>query len=384
MSFTTSQIATIAVVFALAIGAASLSRLLLPNRQTGRSRDRILEGLRGVAAVGVVACHLNQHMVAILGFTEPPLLGNHVGILGVQMFFALTAYLFTRKALAGEIEAGEFYIGRIRRIVPLYTFVCLAGFAIAWFYTRQQTFPLGAMLSDAMNTYLYGFAKNDPIEFRGINMLTLIGIAWTLSYEWIFYILLIPAFSLWRQRGLWRWSLSGVVVVLACRDFMLQSEQIIWPFFLPGVAAALLEEKMPRRIGLLALCLTPIAIWLVFWLPGFWNPTKLLMASIVFFGILFGRPRWLEGRLLQVLGASSFSIYLLQYLVIFVAARVTYGTIGQTTVNRAIAIGSISVVLIVLLAALSYRFIEQRWMTPRSPSPAPAPIPAPGLTAARG
>ena len=88
----------------------------------------------------------------------------------------------------------------------------------------------------------------------------------------------------------------------------------------------------------------------------------------MFFGVLFGRPRWLQGWRLQILGVSSYSIYLLQYLVIFIATRIMYGDTGATTVNWAVIIGTISVFLIVILGALSFRFVEQRWMRPAEKS----------------
>lgn len=374
MEFTLVQATILAVAYAIALAVTPFVHRIIGEATQGSERDRHLDGMRAVAAVAVVACHVNQYMVSFLGYTNP-LFGDHAGILGVQMFFALTAFLFVDRALNGKLDAERFYIGRIRRILPLYVAVCGAAFAIAFWQTWDQVVPMRQMAVDAVKVVSYGFWKTDEIAFRGINMLSLIGIAWTLSYEWAFYLLLVPACCLWRTGRTTRIAIGAIVLAIAIRDFHLHAEQVIWPFFLPGIAAAFLKDRISPTFGRIFLLLAVPAAVLVFWLPGFWTPVKLGLASILFFGVLFGKPRWLTWRPLQTLGIVSYSIYLVQYLVLYPAVQLIYVSPSLASIEARLATGALVVVATVGLAALTYRFIELPWMTsPRSSTAGRDPV----------
>jgi hypothetical protein len=90
MGFGLLQFVVGCALYAIAcLTAQAITPLLLREAASARFRYTHLDGLRGVAAIGVVACHINQHVGAFLGFQEEPLLGDHFGILCVQMFFLL-------------------------------------------------------------------------------------------------------------------------------------------------------------------------------------------------------------------------------------------------------------------------------------------------------
>jgi hypothetical protein len=105
-----------AIAYFLAIPTQRLFRIQLDP--AGRLSQ--LEGLRAIAALAVVACHVNQNTLAFFEYTELPDAGNHIGVLAVQMFFALTAYLFTARAVKGTLDPAIFYVSRLRRTLPLY------------------------------------------------------------------------------------------------------------------------------------------------------------------------------------------------------------------------------------------------------------------------
>ena len=312
-------------VYVLALSVSPLARLITGGI-AGGDRNRQLDGMRALAAVGVVACHINQYMMAFIGYSAPPLWGNHVGILGVQLFFALTAFLFTSKALDGRFHPRQFCIDRMRRILPLYFAVCIAAFGIASYYSWHQSYPVDRMILDAIDVLSHGFWQKDAIQFRDINMLTLVGIAWTLSYEWAFYLLLIPAFYLWRTGRTAKFAVVSLITILAVRDFYLHPEQVIWPFFLPGIAAAFMRNRVPRPAASALNLMAIPAVFLVLWLPTFWTPIKLLLVSLIFFAVLFGRPAWLTWAPLQTLGLISYSIYLVQYLVLYPVVQTIFAT----------------------------------------------------------
>lgn len=364
MEFALTQLALVGAAFAIAFLFA-LPGLRLAGRDPGAPphRYRHLDGMRGLAAVGVVATHVVQYACVFLGNTQPPAVGDHVGILGVQMFFALTAFLFTERALAGDLAPERFYLGRLRRIVPLYAFVVLAALAIALIYTRDTPYPVATTLAEAVGVATYGFWQTPELTFRGMNMLSLVGVAWTLSYEWVFYLLLVPATCLWKaHRGL-RWAMLAAVGVLAAREFARQPDFTVWPFFLPGVAAAMLYRRIPalpaRLSTLLALSILP-AFALVLFLPGFWTPLKLAIAGWIFLAVLVAEPAFLKSALPTYLGRISYSIYLLQYLFLFPVMTWSYGFASVEA--KLLACGAV-VALVIMAAELSYRFIERPWLT---------------------
>lgn len=380
------QLALVGAAFAIAF-LASLPGLSLAGRspESRPHRYHHLDGMRGLAAVGVVATHVVQYAWAFLGHTQPPLVSDHVGILGVQMFFALTAFLFTERALAGSLSPDRFYLGRLHRIVPLYAFVVAAALAIALVYTRGVAHPLADTLAEAVGVATYGFWMTPELTFRGMNMLSLVGLSWTLSYEWLFYLLLVPAACLWKAGPALRWSMLVIVAVLAVRQFALLADFVVWPFFLPGIAAAMLWRRMsplpPRTATVLALSILP-AVAAVLFLPGFWTPIKLALAGWIFLAVLVTAPTLLKSALLTHLGRISYSVYLIQYLVLFPVMTWSY---SFSSIEAKLAACGAVVALVVMAAELSYRFIELPWLADSNGRASPPATPnASFLTPDRG
>jgi hypothetical protein len=101
--------ACLAVAVIVVIPAAALAGI----GQETPGHYRHLDGVRGLAAMAVVACHINQHVLDLIGDTRSPALGNHLGTLAVHMFFALTSFLLVRKALDGRLDPFPFYRSRM-------------------------------------------------------------------------------------------------------------------------------------------------------------------------------------------------------------------------------------------------------------------------------
>jgi len=117
------------------------------------------------------------------------------------------------------------------------------------------------------------------------------------------------------------------------------------------------------------------ALVLILGLPGFWTPVKLALVTLLFLALLIGSPGMLSLHPLRVLGRLSYSIYLLQYLVIFNLSQIVDrsprlaanagGRLAMFMAMMAITVG---------VAALTYRLVELPWM--RSGSPLGAPVPS--------
>ena len=81
-----------------------------------------IDGMRAIAVIAVIIYHLGY-------------LPN--GYLGVDMFFVISGYLITgiiyRALLKGSFSIVDFYERRIRRIIPLATFISLVALIVGIF-----------------------------------------------------------------------------------------------------------------------------------------------------------------------------------------------------------------------------------------------------------
>lgn len=189
----------------------------------------VLDGLRALAVVMVVGCHVDGTEHEILRF----------GMLGVDVFFVLSGFLITA-LIAEQIRSGQFsrrrfYARRAIRLVPaLLTVVVVFTPVAAMVVTGQPTW-LGAA---AALLYLSPFVSS-----------TTFGHTWTLAMEEWFYLLWpIVLAKFFRDRL----TLRQCAVLIGALGVFSQAAMII----APGSIAA-------RPSGLFLGC--ALALW---WLDG--------------------------------------------------------------------------------------------------------------------
>ena len=163
----------------------------------GRQYFGELDGLRALAVLLVIACHLYfADLIWMAGFR------------GVTLFFVLSGYLITTLALReedrrGRVSLAAFYVRRCCRILPLYYLtLALYGALIGGAgLLREQAKPLG----DALPYYLLYFQELS-ICFRPPLIQDLpFAHSWTLGIEEKFYLLWpLLAFVVWRGAGRFR------------------------------------------------------------------------------------------------------------------------------------------------------------------------------------
>lgn len=167
-----------------------------------------LDGLRGIAVLAVVTYH------ADLGILPG-------GFLGVDVFFVLSGFLITNLLLAelidrDAIDFKNFYIRRIRRLVPALVAVLVAGILLAGFvvsdigYTFRRDLPWA--LSFTLNwSYLIG----EQSYFVSISRPPILQHLWSLAIEEQFY-LVWPAVLLGLHMATRRrFPLRGAIFVIA-------------------------------------------------------------------------------------------------------------------------------------------------------------------------
>jgi len=318
-----------------------------------------VQGLRGVAAIAVVLYHAARHMDKVLG--APTLI--HIfqaGHAGVDLFFVISGFiiLFVHRTDIANPGRLTHYIGRrFNRVMPLYW--------IALAITIAMTVAGGHALPPIRQILWSASLLPSPNE-------PLLGIAWTLQYEVVFY----AAFAFLivsRVAGLtvfFAWFLCMLAnSVSQAVSFLPPLSGAYGAEFFMGMAAAHLvtRYRIPAARGMAVLGLLMFIAALILeslgLLDGFstlarfaYGPAALLLVAGTVSAErngLLSVPIWLRAA-----GEASYSIYLFQFVFI--------GLIWQVWLKAGLAQRDTAALCFLLLATgamsggmLVSRLIEQ-------------------------
>jgi len=307
-----------------------------------------LEAFRGLAALlvllhhafGTVSLPQNFNTVFLGGIFEE-------GDMGVNLFFVISGFVIAWSNPRDGRRPREvliYVLRRIARIYPMYWVACLLVLPVYWKFAPAAIGELtpGRLFHDAL---LLPWPQTP-----------MLGVAWTLIYEMMFYLLFVPML-LNRRAGLMLWAAltAGILTALAVQW---QPENVwlthlISPYvleFLAGMAVCLWIRRHPLtprtaaalvRAGMLLLTAGVLLNYagMLNWVPA--NLHYALGAAILIMGLVSlpasaGDGRRAGFRALQILGRYSFSIYLLhmavQQTTVRLAVKFWGGTPGQFTV----------------------------------------------------
>jgi peptidoglycan/LPS O-acetylase OafA/YrhL len=184
----------------------------------GGRRIGCVDGLRGYLAMSV-AIH---HFIFWLQFTRldsgwSPLRINILSSLGngaVALFFMITGLVFYPRVLAGFRKTSWIatYTNRLFRLLPLVIFSFAVITIVIAFRTGRwpdSTFPLAAAqwISGWEEPSLLGYDDSGRLNFY---------VLWSLWYEWLFYIFVLPACALGMdliRNRLPTWTLPAALLV---------------------------------------------------------------------------------------------------------------------------------------------------------------------------
>ena len=316
-----------------------------------------LDGVRAVAMLAVVLFHYE---------------GAHIGggYLGVSVFFVLSGFLITgllahERESRGAVDLRAFYIRRALRLYPALIVTVVLFWIVAQIVGHAGV--SGAQLTGAaVASLLY---VNDFAMATGHFLhRPWFGVTWSLGVEEQFYLLwpLVLGAALARggRRDAGRWCLIAAVVIgvlyvplrmLIGTDWMTDSPIGSLCALLLGCGIALADIRLPRRLSAAA-----GAVLLVLFIaapghntPAAWYGIQQLAAvcaGAVIADVAHRPSRLLGHPVLVWFGRRSYGIYLIHYAVYFALINATSLSGSKLT--------AVGIPLSVLLAALSYRFVE--------------------------
>lgn len=350
----------------------------------GKKRRYIteLDGIRAIAVIMVLAYHLKLALFKS-------------GFLGVTVFFVLSGYLITGILISeveeeGTIDLKNFWLRRIRRLVPaVMSMAVVIIFVIAVvnriIFTKDCKDFLASVLG--FNNWWQIFNKVSYFEAAGVP--SPFTHCWSLAIETQFYLIypliLLEIYKLVKSRGEGRANrgllFAGVTLLLALISVILMivlfdpqqdasrvyygTDTRAFSLLFGALLAILWEYRMvPRRLSAsvnMVLGSVSFAVLLVmtiaingssnFWYRGVQFFGTILTVLMVY--AVSGRKTWLSRFLsnpvLKWMGDRSYSIYLWHYPIILLISK---------GIKASWWITLIEIVLSVVLAELSYRFIE--------------------------
>lgn len=341
------------------------------NTATSLSRIAYLDGIRTIAIVAVIGSHWGGSYLGIL----------QGGYIGVDLFFVLSGYIISKIVWRKKdsITYGSFLAGRIRRLYPALIGVVvltIAIVAVVGSLSLGQTAVGGLFALAQANSIVEGLRLASSVPF---------GVTWSLSAEWMFYLVWPLALIFGRKLTA---KQLGMIAIIAATVLYVASLPTTAEWFyygpesrgaqlLAGSATALLTVgwkpgAKARRVFVTAspAAIVFVAAWVVFG-PDHFSPlyraigfplTTAAGAVLVLVGVAHANGLVTQGLALPwmaAIGRASYSLYLWHVIPVMVLDK-------DIIPLPNVVLGMIGVVATIVLTYLSYRFLEKPFLKSRS------------------
>jgi peptidoglycan/LPS O-acetylase OafA/YrhL len=183
-------------------------------RGGGKHHVLSMEGLRGFAVFLVFLVHyvslITPWLTANAGIGQTAAAIHSIGNAGVDLFFVLSGYLIYGSLIRRKTPFLPYFRQRLIRIYPAFSVVFVTYVALSFAVPAQSKLPPGAYQT---GVYLIENFLLLPGLFPIEAMIT---VAWSLSYEMFYYLVLPPivlAFGLRERQRRWR---VAFFIAIAC------------------------------------------------------------------------------------------------------------------------------------------------------------------------
>jgi peptidoglycan/LPS O-acetylase OafA/YrhL len=356
-----------------------------------RPHYRVLDGIRGLAIIGVLLTHASYVFESrvVERLTE-------LGWLGVDLFFVLSGFLITGILIdtkSAVNRALSFYARRMLRIFPIY-YLTLAVVLVAqmhwgWIAACAEMPTLRTRLP-----YLFYYLNLKPLWNHGNAHQTLLGHFWSLAVEEQFYF--VWPLVVWRLSTKAVYKLCGAALCVALAVRIVSGARFgfgTWMLFFPltradglfvgsGIAALFASKYRPSK-RLLAAAAAAAGFGLVTIAAGghlqllYGGPlmstygltcVAVLFGAFIAYSLLFhgdALPKAVKARWLRTFGRYSYGMYVfhlpLYYLFDHLARTYLSLTFPLPGFQSLIYVGSL-ISVTYGVAWISYNVFEQRFL----------------------
>uniref|UniRef100_A0A1I7V040 Acyl_transf_3 domain-containing protein n=1 Tax=Caenorhabditis tropicalis TaxID=1561998 RepID=A0A1I7V040_9PELO len=309
-----------------------------------KKKRQDLQGIRGLAILSVLGFHF-----------LPSLFPN--GYLGVDQFFVLSGYLMcmllcrTSKSPPFSLIT-EFYIKRLKRILPLYFLLIFCALLALYNF-----FPDTAYLTNVESAKKAMIFASNRASTRDEDYFSLLAIAidifthtWSLSVEIQFYII-VPFFFIFGIKCVpdkyqnHYYGVLGMIVFNITQMKSKQSENMNED----SKSSVISMTKMAILLIMIGICLFPNELSAGFLRPYFTISTGILM-------LISENDMFLSSNLLTYIGDISYSLYIVHWPIY---AYWKLELSNESTWNTYLLFAFLSSVL---LAVLSYELFEKWYL----------------------
>jgi len=353
-----------------------------------------LDALRFFAFFAVFTAHITHlFMDDLSGHSTLTILFNYsqLGILGVNFFFVLSAFLITfliyeEKAATRYFSFTKYYIRRSLRIWPLYYLMVFIGFVIVPAFKHVQGIPY----AETANVWYYVFFLSNVFTmYFGQPLTPVLFVIWSIAVEEQFYIFwpfLLTFFTKGREVILFFLLIAGALIfryvnhnnyiVLYLHPLSIMSDfgiggLLAYFSFKKGKAFSLFSNMGGGIIALGYLCfLTLVYInFQIFQIPWLYVGQRcvwgLFFAFIIFEQCFCKRSPFKFGKikLFSELGKRSYGLYCFHEIGILIGLNILkYADPYHLHLNEYIIEPIMAFAFTVILAYASYQFFESPFL----------------------
>tara|TARA_B110000259_G_C13974435_1_gene386100 strand:- start:83 stop:1165 length:1083 start_codon:yes stop_codon:yes gene_type:complete len=339
--------------------------------------DRItqLDGLRGIAAVMVLALHFP---ITDSFFTNNFFVRQ--SWLFVDFFFVLSGFIIATNYYT-KINTWSIFktyiIKRVARLLPLLYFTVIVYFAyeMVGLFLKLKIDPQSISYYTLQTIDSLSFLNSTPIlgDSQGMNPPS-----WSISAEMISYIVFALGMIIFSRKKIY----FSILVVTLCIFFMIINNNFAFQNgdygylrgllgFNLGVITYKLSKSINFKTNFLEIpvvLLTLITFYLTFNYKGYLQNTQYIVFPFIFSAVVFVFrfssgliSNVLNSRFLQMLGKLSYSIYLNHYLLLIIIYQISFNLLGiKMSEFNVSLIFFISIIIVILFSMITYNFIEMR------------------------